>query len=265
MKKAEIPEIAQEKYFRVGSTLANIPIREEDGLTWIDGQQPGYPKFIFDTQIKKRDVQHRIENAIEKIHAGILPNLWNETPTARPKGLDLYLSRNGFTVAWLGTGMVLDLKRLSPQPDPPSGYRVLTLTDGTLIEEWAGIVTRELFKQDEETAEGFAAYLSKIWHDRRFQLFAAMQDDTLVGTALLFMGDELAWIGYVAVSEEHRRRGLGAQLTWHAAARAKDRGMGTVALHASELGEPVYARLGFKPVSRIKRRRLAPENISDGD
>lgn len=259
MNKSHIPEIALERYFRVGAQLANIPIREEDGLTWIDGQQPGYPKFIIHTQTKKRDEQHCIDKAIEKIRAGILPNLWCETPTARPKGLDLGLSRNGFEVAWTGTGMVLDLKRLPLRPDAPSGYQVLTLTDGTLIQEWSGVVTRELFKKDAEHAEGFATYLSKIWHDRRIQLFAAMEDETLVGTATLCMDGDLAWIGYVSVAEDHRRRGLGAQLTWQAAARAKDRGMHTAALHASELGEPVYTKLGFKPVSHIKRRRLAAE------
>ena len=153
--------------------------------------------------------------------------------------------------------MVLDLKKLPPQPDAPPGYRVINLTDGTLIEEWAHIVTSELFIMEGEAAAGFAAYISKIWHDRRFQLFAAMQGDTLTGASLLYMQENLAWLGYVAVSGDHRRRGLGAQLTWRAAARAKDRGMRTVALHASELGEPVYTRLGFKPVSNIKRRRLA--------
>lgn len=259
MKKAHIPEIALERYFRVAARLANIPIREEDGLCWIDGQQPGYPKFIFDTHIQKRDVQRCVEGAIEKIHDGILPDMWCETPATRPRGFDLELSRNGFTVAWTGTGMVLDLKRLILRPDPPPGYRVMTLTDGTLIEEWSAVVTRELFKKDAEHAAGFAAYVSKIWHDRRIQLFAAIQDDTLVGTAILCMDGDLAWIGYVSVAEEHRRRGLGAQLTWQAAARAKDRGMHMVALHASELGEPVYTKLGFKPVSHIKRRRLIAE------
>jgi GNAT superfamily N-acetyltransferase len=259
MKKADIPEIAQEKYFRVGATLANIPIREEDGLTWIDGQQPGYPRTILETCIKNKDIQHCIANAMEKIRDGILPDMWSETPTTKPKRLDLHLSRNGFIVAWSATCMVLELKKLPPQPDRSPGYRFMTLTDGTLIEEWAGIVTRELFKKDAEHAAGFAAYLRKIWHDRRIQLFAATKDDTLVGTALLCMNDELAWIGYVSVAKDHRRRGLGAQLAWQAAARAKDRGMHTVALHASDLGEPVYTRLGFKPVSHIKRRRLIAE------
>lgn len=259
MNKAHIPEIAQEKYYRVAAILANIPIVHEDGISWIAGQQPGYPRAIFETRIKNKDIQHCIANAMEKMWDGALPDMWSETPTTKPKRLDLYLSRNGFEVAWPATGMVLDVKKLSPQPDAPSGYRVLTMTDGILIEEWAGVVTRELFKKDEEYAAGFAAYLSKIWHDRRFQLFAAMHEDTLVGTALLCMEDNLAWLGYVAVSADHRRRGLGAQLAWQAAARARDRGMRTAALHASELGEPVYTSLGFKPVSRIKRRRLIAE------
>jgi GNAT superfamily N-acetyltransferase len=257
MKQSCIPEIAQERYLRTAARLANIPIQEEDGLTWIAGQRPGYPRTIFGTRLKKKDIKQRVEEAANQMRAGILPDIWSETPTTRPRGLDLYLSRNGFAVAWSVSGMVLDLKKLPPRPDITAGYRISVLTDGTLVTEWAEIVTRELFKKDAETAAGFAAYISRLWHDRHFQLFAALQGDTPVGTALLFIDEELAWLGYVAVDEAHRRQGLGAQLAWRAAARAKDRGVRTIALHASELGEPVYAGLGFKPVSRILRRSLA--------
>lgn len=257
MKRSHIPEIAQVQYYMAAATLANIPIHREDGLSWIAGQQPGYPRAIFETRLKKRDVQKRIDDVAGKMRAGILPDIWCETPTTRPQGLDLELGRNGFEVAWPATGMVLDLKKLSPQPDRASGYDFLPLTDGARIAEWSRMVVTELFQTGDEMAAGYAAYIARIWHDRRFQLFAAMQDDTLVGTALLFMKEDPAWMGYVAVAEDHRRRGLGAQLAWMAAARAKDRGMTTLALHASDLGESVYSRLGFKPVSRIKRRRLA--------
>jgi len=259
MKKTHIPEIALERYFRAAAQLANIPVREADGLTWIDGRQPGYPWMIMRTDIKKKDAQKQIEDTIGKMRSGLLPDIWCETPTTRPRGFDLELSRNGFAEAWTGTGMVLELSKLSPRPEAVAGYRVLPLTDGALIEEWSAVVTRELFQKDDMHAAGFAAYLSKIWHDRRFQLFAAMEDETLVGTAILFFDGELAWIGYVSVAKEHRRRGLGAQLTWQAAARARERGMRTAALHASVLGEPVYTKLGFKPVSHITRRRLIAE------
>lgn len=54
------------------------------------------------------------------------------------------------------------------------------------------------------------------------------------------------WIGALGVVPGARRRGLGAALTEHAGAWLRDRGAQTVLLYATEMGRPVYERMGFE-------------------
>jgi ribosomal protein S18 acetylase RimI-like enzyme len=53
------------------------------------------------------------------------------------------------------------------------------------------------------------------------------------------------WIGALGVAPESRRHGLGRALTESAVARLRDRGATTVLLFATDMGRPLYERLGF--------------------
>ena len=53
------------------------------------------------------------------------------------------------------------------------------------------------------------------------------------------------WIGALGVAPEARRRGLGRALTEAAIARLRERGAETVLLFATDMGRPLYERLGF--------------------
>ena len=65
-------------------------------------------------------------------------------------------------------------------------------------------------------------------------------------------------IELVAVVPEARGRGLAGKLLAHALADAAERGCETSALIATELGRPVYERLGYRPLGQLQmweRRR----------
>jgi GNAT superfamily N-acetyltransferase len=53
------------------------------------------------------------------------------------------------------------------------------------------------------------------------------------------------WIGALGVDPRRRGRGIGTRLAEAAVARLRDRGARTVLLFATDLGRPVYERLGF--------------------
>jgi hypothetical protein len=69
----------------------------------------------------------------------------------------------------------------------------------------------------------------------------------LAGVAAGAMFGGTGWVGGVAVAPAHRRAGLGGALTAAIVEFLEDRGAATVLLHATDLGRPVYERLGFAP------------------
>jgi hypothetical protein len=81
----------------------------------------------------------------------------------------------------------------------------------------------------------------------RFWL-ATGADGEPLGTSAVFVDDRVQVVEFVSVAESGRGRGVGAALTW-AASTAEPELPAT--LVASDLGRPVYERLGFAALLRI--------------
>lgn len=85
----------------------------------------------------------------------------------------------------------------------------------------------------------------------RFEAFTAYDDSNApVSTAALIETPGVAGIYNVATPEPFRRRGLGEATTRAAVDAGRRRGCTLATLQASQMGYPVYERMGFRTVSR---------------
>jgi GNAT superfamily N-acetyltransferase len=71
-------------------------------------------------------------------------------------------------------------------------------------------------------------------------------------TAVCF-GRELAWIGMVLTDSRYRGRGFARRLMEHVLESLGERRVGWVKLDATEMGRPLYDRLGFRVEGAIER------------
>ncbi|MFN7919956.1 MAG: GNAT family N-acetyltransferase [Bryobacteraceae bacterium] len=84
-------------------------------------------------------------------------------------------------------------------------------------------------------------------------------------TTVTCYADDLAWIGMVLTEKSHRGKGNAKALMEHALKYCKQRGVSWAKLDATELGRPIYAKLGFRdecPVERWKRAAGASPKAS---
>jgi GNAT superfamily N-acetyltransferase len=72
-------------------------------------------------------------------------------------------------------------------------------------------------------------------------------------TTLLCYGRTLAWVGMVLTRIEWRGRGFARRLLSTALARAEQLGIATVKLDATQQGQPVYEKLGFRGEQLVER------------
>src|SRR5438105_326426 len=72
-------------------------------------------------------------------------------------------------------------------------------------------------------------------------------------TTAVCYGNELAWIGMVLTAPQYRGRGLARSLMQHALAYVDQLGIGCIKLDATEMGRPLYEKLGFKAECVIER------------
>ncbi len=83
------------------------------------------------------------------------------------------------------------------------------------------------------------------------RLFAGRVDGEIVATSGLSTLTGVAGIYAVATAEAWRGRGFGRALTLAAMRAGAEAGMRTSVLLASELGQPVYRRIGFREVGDV--------------
>jgi len=79
-----------------------------------------------------------------------------------------------------------------------------------------------------------------------------------VATATSFFGAGVAGIYFICIVERVRRRGIGAAVTLTALQEARDLGYTVGVLGSSEMGYPVYRRLGFEEYCRIELYEWRP-------
>jgi predicted GNAT family acetyltransferase len=79
-------------------------------------------------------------------------------------------------------------------------------------------------------------------------------------TAVCF-GDELAWIGMVLTDPACRGRGFARRLMEHALDYLRKRRARWIKLDATDMGRPLYERLGFRDECPIERWERAPGTV----
>jgi ribosomal protein S18 acetylase RimI-like enzyme len=70
-------------------------------------------------------------------------------------------------------------------------------------------------------------------------------EDVPVSTAMMIATGRIAGIYWVATPEAHRRQGHAEAVTWAALGAGREAGCTIGCLQASEMGRPVYERMGF--------------------
>ena len=81
----------------------------------------------------------------------------------------------------------------------------------------------------------------------------AEEEGRIVGTAAGTRKGGVGWIGHVVVHPDCRRRGIGSALVEAVIARLEEAGCRALLLIATDLGRPVYEKLGFRVDSLYAR------------
>ncbi len=100
-----------------------------------------------------------------------------------------------------------------------------------------------------QTSEDWQRFLSLSPHG----CFVARVDQQQVGTVTTCQLGGIGWIGMMLVDTAWRRRGIGRSLMCRALEYLTAAGSQTIRLDATELGEALYASLGFQRQFRLRR------------
>ena len=199
--------------------------------------------------------QLRVDGLIDEARAVLggpgRPFTWAVWPSNRPADLGRRLEAAGIASDGEGPLMALDLEEADLALDPPPGLTIERASDPSALAE-ASPVTLAMIDDPAAQAVFSAAYEALAFGtERTLVLFVGRLDGRPVATSALFTGTGLAGVYGVGTLPELRGRGFGRAMTIAALAEGRRRGLQVAALMSSELGLPVYRRLGFREVGTV--------------
>ena len=233
-------------FFRLLGRDPGTEFREENGISrWRTGI--AHPLFngVISARLPRGDEGALIQDTIAYFRTrGVGGITWWLEPGMKGVGWEDALVKAGLRREADTPGMALDLNALAPAA-VPAGLSIRAVDDLPGLRTWGSVFV-----------PGYGLPLD--WEAPLFNLFGGIGlglplrhyigylDEQPVSTASLFLGAGAAGIYNIATLPEARGRGIGAALTLAPLQDAREMGFRYGVLQSSEMGFPVYRRLGFE-------------------
>jgi len=101
----------------------------------------------------------------------------------------------------------------------------------------------------EEWKFDYERFLNHFLEDDFFFPFVMVRDNKIIGTGNVFLKEKIGWLANIIIDKEYRCKGLGYKMTKYLTDFLQNMGCETQLLLATELGEPVYKKMGFRKLT----------------
>ncbi len=238
-----------------GGEVSNAP-----DLRWAASGAPGVNRVTF-AELAPDTLDERIEWVIGRARALGIPFQWNIGPSTRPTDLGAHLLRHGLSDDGEEPAMGVALADLPGELPALEGVTVERMRDAAGAALWARTVGLGFGAPTAEATEPFAARVTRETFDDNAAAFyyLARRDGEPVAGAAITLAAGVAGVFSVATIPSARQRGIGAAVTLAALLDARARGYAVGVLQASEMGYPVYERMGFTEQFRYHNYVWRPE------
>jgi GNAT superfamily N-acetyltransferase len=230
---------------------AGAEVRDDGRVRWAIGNSPiDYHNCVVHADLTPEEADEEIEASLERMRVHDVPGSWHVGPSMRPPDLGERLVAHGFEYGGDDIGMAVDLSTLPEEVPVPEGFVVERVRDEAGLAAWIETLGSG-FGEGPVEAEWVGEVYRRLGDEGSWRHYLGRLGGEPVATATLFLGAGVAGIYFVCTVERARRRGIGAAVTLAALREAQDLGYRVGVLGSSEMGYPVYRRLGFDEYCRI--------------
>jgi GNAT superfamily N-acetyltransferase len=234
-----------------------ISVHRDDDRVWTASRRRfSLCNVLLEAHFEPGEAAARIERALQPYATSNVNVMWKLGPSTRPAELGDRLVEHGFVIRPTLAGMALDLAALNPPAFPAPDVEIREVRDGRALQLWREALGRGFGWPDygsRDVADNLA-YFFGAGLQRSFAAYVGIAHGAPVASSLVFFGAGVAGLYHVSTHPDHRGRGLGSTITRAPLVEAQRRGYRIAVLHATEMGHPVYRRLGFEEVCPIGLR-----------
>jgi GNAT superfamily N-acetyltransferase len=231
----------------------------EDGLWFASGVPMAPFNGVVSARLPKHGAEAVIVEAISYFGARSLPFSWSTGPNTTPGDLGERLVAHGFKAQEAQAGMAIDLQSLPDSVPMPEGLEIERVSGKAFAGDYGDVVSAG-FGLPPDFGGEFARILAEATEnsDAASWGYLGRIDGRPIATSGVVLAGGGALIVNVVTLPEARGRGVGAAMTHRPLLEARERGYRIGTLEATEMGYPVYKRLGFEEYCRIKEYVWTP-------
>jgi GNAT superfamily N-acetyltransferase len=247
-------EINVHEIFRRLSASPNAVFYESPEILFFShgARHPAYSGVGY-ANIKPDEIDEKIEGMKRFCESHNIPLNWMICPMTRPIDLGKHLKAHGFTQIGGATCMAIELRNLKDEHRRPEGLTVKPVSN---TEELRHFFDVWIIAHDIPNMVADAYH--RIFSDLLFtdnpesSFYVGYKDNEPVATSTIFYGGGVAGLWWVSTIPKARRQGIGTEMTLEPLRIARDMGYRASTLWATDMGLPIYRRLGYKEYFKSK-------------
>lgn len=201
---------------------------------------------VFRAQFAPDEVETGITRTLQHFAAHHQPMFWWTGPATRPADLGTALQAHGLSHGSEVPGMAVDLSALPDSVPTPAGFTIQPVEDATMLKPWVTVLA-----SGNGMPDGFISDLLNLEVSRGIHQplstrhYLGIYQGKPVAVSALHLDAGVAGLHAVATIPEARGHGFGAAISLQPMLDARAMGYHIGTLQASNMGFPVYRRLGF--------------------
>lgn len=210
---------------------------------------------IFMANFNESDLSISIEQIISRIKKLNISASWYITPQSYPVNLQNTLKDYGFTYKYDWSAMAIDLENVPESFDFPEGMAIKEVLNLDELGTWTDILVKSF--EFPEIVQSYKKYFINAGLELiNSHYYLGFLNGKPVSTCVLFDGEGAAGLFYIGTVPEARKQGIAKAMVCYLLNTAKKKGYSISVLQASEMGYPVYKKIGFKKyyTTKIYRR-----------
>lgn len=220
-------------YLETGKS-AGLLCHKISGIHAVSNPSSAWPHYLLGGDLRDEKLLEEISTLTDK---GELPPFWIRE---RTENFSAISGKFNWRLVREWTGMYLELGNNLIQGDQGSILIREVNRQAELI-QWLDLLNASLMSS-RKIEPGI---IRAVAGNPSYRMLLAYVNGVPAGTLQMFMQEPVAGLYMVSVPEEFRRMGTGSALTKQAIRMAADTGCRLVVLHATEMGLPLYRKLGF--------------------
>ena len=222
-------------------------------LTWLVTSIPDhFMNLVVCTELPTEGSDELMESALAHFKSLNIRKLtWLAEEGIPAMQIKKYLTTHGLRFEESsGTEMAADLMVVPEHLSSPDGLEIIRIEDTERLRQWIHVASIG-FGVPQEFEDAWHELFAEAVFDQPFWTYLAMLNGQPVATSQLFLSAGVAGIYNVTCLPEVRGRGIGAAITQAPLLDAREIGYRVAILQASDMGYPVYRRLGFQDYGKM--------------